>query len=93
MTLIFFNLSTTTAISGCEGDCMTCHVDLSDNSDHQSLKTCVHCHSESNKKSLDLFTGASVEGGCGARCFTCHVDWPQDSAHISLDTCLNCHEK
>jgi len=86
------NISTTDAISGCEGDCMTCHPELESSPEHQSLKTCITCHN-SEKKSLKIFSSVQVDSGCGTRCFVCHSEWPLDSYHKPLDTCLQCHEK
>lgn len=88
--VVFSVLSlSTNAISGCEGDCMTCHPSLEDSPEHQSLKTCKTCHN-SSKPQIKI---SSNVNGCGERCFMCHGEWPKDGAHASLDTCLECHEK
>lgn len=79
----------TDAISGCAGDCMTCHPTLENSPEHQSLKTCKNCHNDSKPK-LKI---SSMNDGCGDRCFMCHNQWPKDGAHASLDNCLECHEK
>ena len=76
------------AVSGCAGDCMTCHPKLIGDMRHLSLTTCIKCHKPSEQKSFSLSLG-----GCGDRCFQCHAEWPKDGNHASLNTCLNCHEK
>ncbi len=76
------------ALSGCAGDCMTCHPKLIGDITHLSLTTCIKCHEPANQKTFSL-----SQGGCGDRCFQCHEEWPKDGNHASLNTCLNCHEK
>lgn len=76
------------AVSGCAGDCMTCHPKLAGDINHLSLTTCIKCHKPAAQKSFSL-----SKGGCGDRCFQCHAEWPKDGNHASLNTCLNCHEK
>ena len=81
------------AVSGCAGDCMTCHTNLKGSKEHKSLETCIKCHKASNSKdNLNLFS-STTNSGCGDRCFTCHNEWPKDGYHASLNTCLTCHEK
>ena len=86
--IIFFSLDSA-VISGCAGDCMTCHPTLEKSKDHQSLKNCILCHSPAKPK-LTLF---SSNDGCGDRCFMCHSQWPKDGAHADLNNCLKCHDK
>ncbi len=76
------------AVSGCAGDCMTCHPKLIGDINHLSLTTCIKCHKPVADKAFSL-----SQGGCGDRCFQCHAEWPKDGNHASLNTCLNCHEK
>lgn len=76
------------AVSGCAGDCMTCHPKLIGDINHLSLTTCIKCHKPVTDKTFSL-----SQGGCGDRCFQCHEEWPKDGNHASLNTCLNCHEK
>lgn len=76
------------AVSGCAGDCMTCHPKLIGDINHLSLTTCIKCHKPVAEKAFSL-----SQGGCGDRCFQCHAEWPKDGNHASLNTCLNCHEK
>ncbi len=76
------------AVSGCAGDCMTCHPKLIGDINHLSLTTCIKCHKPVADKAFSL-----SQGGCGDICFQCHAEWPKDGNHASLNTCLNCHEK
>lgn len=48
------------AVSGCAGDCMTCHPKLIGDMRHLSLTTCIKCHKPSEQKSFSLSLG-----GCG----------------------------
>lgn len=86
---MFFSIMNSDAVSGCAGDCMTCHPVLKDSKDHKSLTTCINCHKPASSKMLSF----SNNSGCGDRCFQCHNEWPKDAHHASLNTCLNCHEK
>lgn len=40
------------AVSGCAGDCMTCHPKLIGDMRHLSLTTCIKCHKPSEQKSF-----------------------------------------
>lgn len=86
--IIFISGYYQNALSGCAGDCMTCHPKLVGDINHLSLTTCIKCHKPVAQKSFSL-----SNGGCGDRCFQCHAEWPKDGNHASLNTCLNCHEK
>lgn len=45
------------AVSGCAGDCMTCHPKLIGDMRHLSLTTCIKCHKPSEQKSFSLSLG------------------------------------
>ena len=86
--IIFFSGYYQEAVSGCAGDCMTCHPKLIGDITHLSLTTCVKCHEPAKQDKFSL-----SKGGCGDRCFQCHEEWPKDGNHASLNTCLDCHNK
>ncbi len=85
--IVFFSGYYYNAVSGCAGDCMTCHPKLIGDIRHLSLSTCIKCHKPADTKTL------LSSGGCGDRCFQCHNEWPKDGNHASLNTCLDCHKK
>ena len=49
------------AVSGCAGDCMTCHPKLIGDINHLSLTTCIKCHKPVAEKAFSLSQGGENE--------------------------------
>lgn len=80
-----------TLLFSCSGDCLSCHPALNLESDvrHQSLATCIACHS------AETLTQSDMGAACGQDCFACHdagkIAQSGVEEHHVLQGCIACH--